>query len=318
MAVRKRGDRWHIDFAIEGKRYRKTAGRGATKQNALALEKRYRKLVQNSLLNGKLGLEPNKLFGEALLKWVESEAPDSMLSHIRIVKKYLATTELKDIVSATSDMKNQMLADGLANQTINRRVAVVKRVLSLAYTEWEWLDQPVASKIKKLSEKGTERHVYLSTEQVTELCSKIENKFVRGAVLVLAYTGLRESEFLNLQPENWTNGRIVLDAKTKGKRPRVVPLPVELHHLMDLLPYPVSYNQLRYWFEKARVACGHPEWRIHDLRHTFASWLVSNPDVPLTVVRDLLGHSNLAVTSRYSHLRTEALDSAVGALKINV
>jgi site-specific recombinase XerD len=46
------------------------------------------------------------------------------------------------------------------------------------------------------------------------------------------------------------------------------------------------------------------------LRHTFASWLVQN-GVDLYTVKELMGHSTLAMTERYSHLRKENLTNAV-------
>jgi site-specific recombinase XerD len=46
-----------------------------------------------------------------------------------------------------------------------------------------------------------------------------------------------------------------------------------------------------------------------ELRHTFASWLV-NADVPLYQVSALLGHSDISVTQRYSHLSRDPLRQA--------
>jgi hypothetical protein len=55
-------------------------------------------------------------------------------------------------------------------------------------------------------------------------------------------------------------------------------------------------------------------FRIHDLRHTCAAWLVS-AGVPLPEVRDLLGHSTIRMTERYAHLAPENVRAAVARLE---
>ena len=54
---------------------------------------------------------------------------------------------------------------------------------------------------------------------------------------------------------------------------------------------------------------GKPDLRMHDLRHTFASWLLENPEMALTTVRDLLGHSSLTVTSKYGHMKSDTFEA---------
>nr|WP_205192528.1 MULTISPECIES: tyrosine-type recombinase/integrase [Burkholderiaceae] len=54
-------------------------------------------------------------------------------------------------------------------------------------------------------------------------------------------------------------------------------------------------------FEAACRRCGIDDFRIHDLRHTFASWFVMD-GVSLYIARDLPGHSSVTVTERYAHL----------------
>lgn len=56
---------------------------------------------------------------------------------------------------------------------------------------------------------------------------------------------------------------------------------------------------------------------FHSLRHTYASWLVDN-GASLPIVRDLLGHKNLVMTSRYSHVSAEAQRAAVAALSASL
>ena len=55
------------------------------------------------------------------------------------------------------------------------------------------------------------------------------------------------------------------------------------------------------------------QMRFHDLRHTFASWAVQR-GATLQEVKDLLGHSSLAMVMRYAHLSPEHLRKAVGRL----
>ena len=60
-----------------------------------------------------------------------------------------------------------------------------------------------------------------------------------------------------------------------------------------------------------------PFLRIHDLRHASASFLVSN-GVCFWVVATLLGHSDPKVTTRYAHLTTKALESAVNVALLKI
>ena len=66
-------------------------------------------------------------------------------------------------------------------------------------------------------------------------------------------------------------------------------------------------------FKTACRRAGIEDFHIHDLRHTCAAWLVS-AGVPLTEVRDLLGHASVVMTERYAHLSPDNVRAAVARL----
>ncbi len=253
------------------------------------------------------------LFGEALIKWVNTSMPDSMASHAKNVGELMSHSLLREAHLEVGAMVRVLQARGCKNSTCNRRVAVVKRVLNLAYGEWDMIDQPLAQKISKLSEKGLAREIYLSKDEVYAILSHMTNEEARKVCLLAAFTGLRRSEIMGLTPTNWRAPYIVLSSKTKSGKPRSVPVIEELRECVDL-PWNLSYDQLRNQWESARKTAGRPDIWFHDLRHTFASWLAADPTIPMGVLRDLLGHSSLAVTSRYAHLRGNTAPLVEGAL----
>jgi integrase len=70
------------------------------------------------------------------------------------------------------------------------------------------------------------------------------------------------------------------------------------------------YVSFFYSWNAARVRAGMPDLRVHDLRHSFASFLV-NAGRSLYEVQELLGHADIRTTSRYAHLSRERLIAAV-------
>jgi len=301
----KKGIYW-CEFQHNGQRIR-CSTRTTSKRKAQEFERRLRIELQDG------GRHKKHTYGEAVVRWLDTEAPKSMYSHIRNTLPYLQDVQLHDVPGKCSEMISAFKNRDLDEQTINRRLSCVKRVLNLAYKEWDWIDRPLAEKIPKLSEKGKERDVFLTQGEFMGLVNAIKCPIARRVSTVAVYTGLRRGELLSLRPDQYRANHVLLDTKTKSGKRRTVPVIAEIEPLM-ILPFELSEWELRKEFEAARTTVKMEHVRFNDLRHTFASWMIADPDIPLGVLRDLMGHSSLAVTSRYSHLRGSHLTLVEGAL----
>ena len=72
------------------------------------------------------------------------------------------------------------------------------------------------------------------------------------------------------------------------------------------------YVTLKHAWQTARRAARLPDLRIHDLRHSAASFMI-NAGIDLFAVGRVLGHADHKSTMRYSHLANDTLLAAVEA-----
>ncbi|MFN3878055.1 MAG: tyrosine-type recombinase/integrase [Brevundimonas sp.] len=180
------------------------------------------------------------------------------------------------------------------------------------------------------------RERFLSAEEASRLkkaVSESENSQLQHIVGLLLLTGARKRELLDARWENINiERRSWLIPTSKSGKPRHVPLPSAALEILARLPrfegcpwlVPNPDTRLPYislktsWGRAVRVA-NLPGLRIHDLRHSAASFLV-NAGVDLYTVGKVLGHANVSSSARYSHLANSTLLAAIeaGAAKQSV
>jgi len=145
-------------------------------------------------------------------------------------------------------------------------------------------------------------------------------------------TGLRLSSQYSATYEMLDVTQNVLDVpRTKNDEPVHIPLNSDVLAAIHSLPSwkertgPIFRNQRHpdkpvlsndHWFKPALKAGGIIDFKWHDLRHTFASWLVQD-GVPRDRVSKLLGHKSLTMTMRYAHLAPGHLHEDVELLTRN-
>ncbi|HUD00807.1 MAG TPA: site-specific integrase, partial [Rhabdochlamydiaceae bacterium] len=202
-----------------------------------------------------------------------------------------------------------------------RYLAALSHALSTACKEWGWLEDSPMRKVSKPKEpRGRVR--YLETEErerLLQACRESKNPYLYTVVVTALSTGMRRSEILNLtyRDVDLDKGRITLHETKNGER-RVVPL---VGHALELLRQHGSIRRIdtvlvfpairgqkpqkvlnfRGAWETALKSAAIDDFRFHDLRHSCASYLAMN-GASLAEIGELLGHKNLQVTRRYSHL----------------
>ena len=241
----------------------------------------------------------------------------------------LDTITLRDVRS----LQHRFAASGAAAGTVNRRLVLLGYLFSCA-TRWGMLEEganPVR-RVEPLPDHGA-RERFLSADESRRLLAQLAaepNRAVASLVLLLLYTGARRSEIANArwQDVDLDRGLLRVPLAKSGKARHIV-LSAPAVTLMRglprfagcdlLLPNPRTRRPLCGVFEvwhRIRSRAGLPGLRLHDLRHSYASFLV-NAGRSLYEVQHLLGHANPRTTMRYAHLSQATLHEAanvVGAL----
>lgn len=226
----------------------------------------------------------------------------------------------------------------------NRVLSLLSKMFFLAI-EWKWLTANPAIGIPRYHEE--KREMWLSKEQLDELedaLYKYPAPSAANAIRLLILTGAREGEVLNAQWSEFDLKRATWTKPshhTKQKKTETIPLSSVAVALLVAMEkkktnsylFPGAGNRLgqarvsirRAWVQVCKAAGlatpvkipgkrkeltrYRPTVRIHDLRHTFASHLVSQGE-SLHIVGKLLGHTQPQTTARYAHLADESLRAA--------
>jgi integrase len=304
VPIRKHGAGWEVRIQHGGRRYSKTV---ATRSDALLVEARMRQQFNDS----RAGRIPQYTFEEALRRWLNEEHPRLKSSHASLVKAILphGTGRLLSGVAAIAEaIRTAGNKSGLGPATINRRLALVKRVAKLSYKRWKWLDKDYGAEIELLP--GEVKRSEWVTPQEARRLMQCADPDIREAIRWAVLTGLRRGEMLGLQPHYFRGHAVYLPTSKSGK-PRSVPLPAELDP--KKFPFGLNPTRLDKGFQAARRKAGLGHIRFHDLRRSYATWLLQG-GAGLKEVQDLLGHANISMTSRYLGSSVEHLRSAVGGL----
>jgi integrase len=326
LAIYRRGRIWWIDYYFRGKRIREPVSE-SRQEAVVALKAR-----KGDIVRGKFELK--KEAGERLF---EDFAID-FTEHIRTTRKWWKTemSRMKQLVKHFGDLYLSEITPyhvdcykanrrkAVSGACVNRELGLLKCMLNKAI-KWGFLraENPVRG-IPYYPETPKER--ILTDEEAQALVAHCCES-VRAVVVAALLTGMRRGELLDLKWENVDfRNRFIRVVRSKNNRMRKVPMNSVLYEELKKLRRNGSeyvFTQMdsnkplscvRSAFERACKASGIRGLRFHDLRHTFATNLVLS-GIDLVTVKEILGHSDIAMTVRYSHpsdtRKMEAVESLV-------
>lgn len=177
-----------------------------------------------------------------------------------------------------------------------------------------------------LMEENNKKERYLSKDEASilyEALKKSDNQILQFIVPMLILTGARKREVLDAKWEDFDLERQAWRIPiSKSGRARHVPLSEGAVTVLKMVPRNqrcdwvfanpkthLPYVSIFCSWNTVRKQVGLSDVRIHDLRHSFASFLV-NAGRSLYEVQKILGHTQIKTTQRYAHLSQDSLIAA--------
>ena len=309
---------WIEYYTKDGKRKRERVGQW--RKLALdALAKRKVEIAENKFLDK--AKEPPKIrfrdFAKEYDNWCKAnnkgyERKKQIIKHLVEVfgDKYLNEITTWEIEKYKLDRKKS----GLKPASVNRPVACLKHMFTKAI-EWGFLKENPAKPVK-LFKENNKRLRFLSEDEINRLLSVCDG-YLRDIVIVALNTGMRKGEIFNLKWQDIDfELKLIHVADSKNYESRDIPMNDILYETLKALKEKADphqeyvfinpktnkpYDDVKRSFKTALKKANIEDFTFHDLRHTFASHLVMN-GVDLMTVKELLGHKDIKMTMRYSHL----------------
>lgn len=296
--------RYHVGVQCGGTRIHRICPETATWRDAKRRESEIRRGF-DSVATGQV------LIGDAIQRWLREEVAHQKArrgteGNAYALADFVQGKTLQDLVSVAEAYKraNRGL---VTNSTINRRLAVLRRVANLSYRRWGWLKEPLGSKIELLPE-NPHREEFFTRSELAVALRRIPHRNRRRAALVAAFTGIRRGQVAKLHPLQVQGDLIRLKTSKSGK-PVIVPIVHHIRFALKRLPFGVHPDTLTH-----DIARAFPGKRFQDLRRTAGSYLLQ-AGVDIAIVSTILTHSDIRITKKiYAHFLVDNLREAMAKL----
>lgn len=344
MKVRRIGKRFWLDYYYNGERIResiKVSGKKAhevTEKEANKAMKRREAEIETNTFDF-TQVKKQVLFARAIKSFLENyskhkKSYERDKNSSKPLLKFFDGKQLSFINSWQVDKyKSHRLKTisiykrPISKTTVNRELAFLKTMLNYCVKRG-WIKKSPLTGYKLFKEKMKKDDMAILNLEEWKAFHNAASKVLKPIIETAYYTGMRRGEILNLK---WGNvdleNKYILVVETKSDENRTVYINKPLYRTLNELKSisgdgfvftnrgkPVK--DIRTAFSGALKRSGIKKFTFHDLRHTFASNLVHN-GFDLVTVKELLGHSSIQMTMRYTHANSEQKRRAVESLDID-
>ena len=324
MGIYKVKDTWYIDFYADGRRIRKAVGSRRDAENALAA-------VKADILRGEYRFKKDrKIRFEDFAKEYIEFAKINKRSWLRdecalkkIVPHFEGLVLSKITPHHIEEYKKSRLDDGVTPGTINRELSCLKYVFTVAERFRKFDGKNPVKEVKPLQERKFVMKI-LAIDEIRRLCDAA-NGHIKPIIILALNTGMRKGEILGLK---WNDvdfvEHYIYVKETKSNIMRKIPMNSVVSTALKAIeregnfmfispktrrPYKRVFYPFKETCRKAKIE----GLRFHDLRHTAATLMVMG-GIDLVTVKEILGHSTIEMTMRYSHPTPENKRKAVEVL----
>jgi len=242
--------------------------------------------------------------------------------HILPAFGFLQVNEVTDVHVA--ELINRKRLQGYSSGTTNRILVLLRFTFNLV-RKWNIAELSQNPTLGLATDPEVYRQRFLSTEEARRLVASLsedENRTAAQAIKLLLLTGARRNEITRSRwvDVDWVNKTLFVPIAKSGKA-RYISLGADAIALLKSLvrsenpyifPSPLTGRpcpSLFFPWRRIRERANLEGVRLHDLRHSFASLLISK-GISLYVVQHLLGHTHPRMTQRYAHLASQTLNEA--------
>ena len=330
----KRGETWHIDKWVRGRRLCESAGTNDRAEAERYLARKLEEMRQAEVY----GVRPRRTFRQAATKHLNESRKATIADDAKWLKQldpFIGDLALDAVhMGALTRFIEARRAQGAKTRTINHALKVVRHILRLASDEWldeyglTWL--PSVPKIKLLPEHDLRKPYPLSWPEQDRLFRELPIHLGRMC-LFKVNTGCREAEVCGLRwdwevevPELNTSVFLIPAHVVKNRTDRLVVLNNVARSVVESArgghpEYVFAFRGHRLHhinntgWKQARARAGLPQVRVHDLKHTFGRRLRA-AGVSFEDRQDLLGHKSGRITTHYSAAELSNLLDAANAV----